>query len=207
MLSKVANSLTAMAMVLSSSFTCAQPGGATLIEASFAAVGGSTSVPYGWIDFCRRYQGECDAEPAAPLDVNLTPKTLKEVERVNKWVNMALEPVSDQDHWGLIDKWDYPTDGKGDCEDYALLKRKLLIELGFPRQGLLMTVVKDERGEGHAILTLKTNHGEYVLDNLNSELRPWDATGYRFVKRQSQMDQNVWVQIGEPTRAPAYVSR
>ncbi|HET6375524.1 MAG TPA: transglutaminase-like cysteine peptidase, partial [Methylocella sp.] len=93
------------------------------------------------------------------------------------------------------------------CEDYALYKRKILIDEGFPRQALLMTVVKDEHLEGHAVLTVKTTGGEFVLDNMNDEVKPWAQTGYHFVKRQSQTDQNVWVQIGDPTAAPEYVSR
>ena len=101
----------------------------------------------------------------------------------------------------------FPTDGKGDCEDYALLKRKMLIEEGFPRQALLMTVVKDEKGEGHAILTVKTNRGEFVLDNQESRILPWNQSGYKFVKRQSQENPNVWVQVGEPVTAPLYTAR
>ena len=96
----------------------------------------------------------------------------------------------------MVDHWDYPIDGKGDCKVYALYKRKLLIEQGFPRQALLMTIVRDLDGEGHAILTVKTDRGEFVLDNLTDEIRPWDATGYRYVKRQSQDDPNVWLDLG-----------
>ena len=70
-----------------------------------------------------------------------------------------------------------------------------------------MTVVKDEHNEGHAILTVKTDSGDFVLDNLNDEVKLWNRTGYHFVKRQSQTDQNVWVRIGDPTAAPDYVSR
>jgi predicted transglutaminase-like cysteine proteinase len=176
-------------------------------QASYAAVGSETSVPYGWIDFCRRYAGECGGGDVTALDVNLTPESLKEIQRVDKLVNKAVIPVSDMDHWGVLDQWDYPTDGKGDCEDYALYKRKLLIAEGFPRQALLMTVVKDEQNEGHAILTVKTNHGEFVLDNLNDDLKPWDRTGYKFVKRQSQSNDNVWVQVGPSPAAPAYALR
>jgi len=46
-----------------------------------------------------------------------------------------------------------------------------------------------------------------LINNMNDEVKPWDRTGYRFVKRQTQTDQNVWVQIGDPTTAPDYVSR
>jgi len=203
-LSKV---LTAATLLLMGNVAAQAGSGAVAQPATYAAVGPETTVPYGWVDFCRRYVGECEHEPVAPLDINLSAKALTDIDRVNKWVNASIEPVSDMDHWGVADQWDYPTDKKGDCEDYALLKRRLLIGLGFPRQALLMTVVKDEHNEGHAILTLKTNRGEFVLDNLNNSVRPWNETGYRFVKRQSQTDENVWVQIGEPTAAPALVSR
>lgn len=174
---------------------------------SFAPVGEIASVPFGWADFCRRYQGECAGAPLQPLDVVAAPKTMKEVERVNRWVNAHIQAITDKEHWGIVDRWDYPSDGKGDCEDFALLKRQALLEEGFPRQALLMTIVKDKSDEGHAILTVKTTGGDFVLDNLTDEMKPWDRTGYRFVKRQSQSDQNVWVQIGDPTPAPAYTSR
>ena len=185
----------------------ASPVAASSVPAPYAAVGDVTSIPYGWVDFCRRYSGECTGGALTPLDVNLTPEALHEIGRINSWVNDTIEPVSDMDHWGVLDQWDIPTDGKGDCEDYALYKRKLLIAEGFPRQALLMTVVKDEHDEGHAVLTVKTNRGDFILDNLHNEIKHWNKTGYRFVKRQSQADQNVWVQIGDPTTAPAYVSR
>ena len=117
-----------------------------------------------------------------------------------------IEPISNFDHWGtMLDHWDYPTDGKGDCKIYALYKRKLLIESGFPRQALLMTIVRDLQGEGHAILTVKTDRGDFILDNLTDDIRPWTATGYRFLKRQSQEDPNVWVSIQGV--APAMASR
>ncbi len=174
---------------------------------SFTPVGETTSVPFGWADFCRRYRGECDGGPLQPVDVVAAPTTMKEIERVNQWVNAHVTPVTDMDHWGVVDQWDYPADGRGDCEDFALMKRKILLDEGFPRQALLMTVVKDTSKEGHAILTVKTSGGDFVLDNLSNEMKPWDKTPYRFVKRQSQSDQNVWVQLGDPTPAPDYVSR
>ena len=83
-------------------------------------------------------------------------------------------------------------------------KRQMLIKAGWPREALLITVVRDKKGDGHAVLTVKTNRGEFVLDN--QETKSWPGkTGYRFIKRQSQSDPNVWVALGEP-RAPATVS-
>jgi predicted transglutaminase-like cysteine proteinase len=177
--------------------------------ALYASLGEAASVPFGWVDFCQRHRDECDsgADATKPREIVLTAAAYKEIQRVNAWVNRTIEPVSDMEHWGVADRWDYPTDGKGDCEDFALMKRRMLIERGFPRQALLMTVVKEPNGDGHAVLTVKTNRGEFVLDNMNDAIKPWTKTPYRFVKRQSQENQNVWVSIGEPTNAPLYVSR
>ena len=170
----------------------------TNLRATYDTVGAPTLVPYGWYDLCRRYTGECDTKPLPAVDVNLTPSSYKELVRIDHWVNKEVKPLSAMDHWGVINKWDYPVDGYGDCNSYALLKRKLLMEDGFPRQALLLTVVLDTHGDGHNILTVKTNRGEFVLDNLTNAIKPWNETGYWFVKRQSQTDPNVWVSIGEP---------
>jgi predicted transglutaminase-like cysteine proteinase len=176
-------------------------------KASFASVGAETSVPFGWVDFCQRYRGECVGAELPPQSVELTAKSLKQIQKINTWVNKSITPVSDMDHWGVADQWDYPADGKGDCEDYVLLKRKMLMEEGFPRQALLVTVVKEKNGDGHGVLTIKTDHGEFVLDNLSDEVRPWTSAPYRFVKRQSQENPNVWVALGAPTSDPLYVSK
>ena len=175
--------------------------------ATYATTGAETSVPYGWVDFCQRYRGECQDDMRPARDIDLTPAAFRKISQVNAWVNKNIAPVADMEHAGVVDAWDYPTDGKGDCEDYALMKRRMLIEAGFPREALLLTVVKEKNGDGHSVLTVKTNRGEYVLDNLTEGVKPWTSAPYRFVKRQSQHNQNVWVALGAPTTAPAYVSR
>jgi len=175
--------------------------------ATFAALGAETSVPYGWVDFCQRYRGECQDDETDAQDIELTAAVFRKIANINAWVNKNIDPVADTDHWSSLDKWDYPNDGKGDCEDFALLKRRMLIEEGFPRQALLITVVKEKNGDGQSVLTVKTNRGEFVLDNLSDEMRPWTRVPYRFVKRQSQHNQNAWVAIDPPTSAPLYVSR
>lgn len=171
----------------------------------YASVGEPARPPIGWVEFCVEYKSECNTKPSAPRDVVLTPKAWSDMVKVNAWVNDAIQPITDQDHWGVVERWNYPDDGKGDCEDYVLLKRKMLIQAGWPREALLITVVRDKRGDGHAVLTVKTDRGEFVLDNQEGEVLPWNKTGYRFVKRQSQSDPNSWVALGEP-RAPAVVS-
>jgi predicted transglutaminase-like cysteine proteinase len=63
-------------------------------------------------------------------------------------------------------------------------------------------VVRDKNGDGHAILTVKTDKGEYILDNQTDSIMLWSDTGYRFVKRQSQSDPNVWISLGDPRSVP-----
>ena len=160
-----------------------------------------TRAPIGWIEFCASHAAECATTPTTPRDVVLTPRAFKDLVRVNKWVNDAIKPMTDIEHWGVIEKWSYPDDGYGDCEDYVLLKRRLLMAAGWPREALLITVVRDKKDEGHAVLTVKTDRGEFILDNQAEAILPWFETGYRFVKRQSQHDPNVWVSIGDPRPA------
>ena len=177
------------------------------IAVSYAAVGGVTRTPYGWVDFCGRRPAECRVPTLVPVDLELTQKTLHILDHVNRDVNAAIEPISNLDHWGtMLDHWDYPVDGKGDCKIYALEKRRRLLEIGFPRQALLMTIVRDLEGNGHTIVTVKTDKGELILDNMVDDIRAWDATGYKFVKRQSQSDPNIWVSVG-PATAPTTTSR
>src|SRR5512143_545042 len=165
-----------------------------------------TQPPPGWVEFCARQPDECIGTTRAPQDIALTPEAWMELVHVNKWVNETTKPLTDLEHWGVVERWNYPDDGYGDCEDYVLLKRRMLIKAGWPREALLITVVRDKKGEGHAVLTVKTNRGEFVLDNQENAVLAWDKTGYRFVKRQSQSDPNVWVALGEPRMAPATVS-
>jgi predicted transglutaminase-like cysteine proteinase len=173
----------------------------------FIAVGGVTRPPIGWVGFCIEYGGECETKPLEARDVVITPRTWKDLAQINKWVNDSVYPMTDMEHWGMIDRWNYPDDGYGDCEDYVLLKRRMLVQAGWPREALLITVVREKNGDGHAVLTVKTDRGEYILDNQSPDVKLWSETPYRFIKRQSQADQNAWVVLGEPHRgAPATAS-
>jgi predicted transglutaminase-like cysteine proteinase len=156
-----------------------------------------TSPPVGWVEFCARQPGECASTATAPRDIALLPEVWKDMVRVNKWVNKTIKPLTDLEHWGVVERWSYPDDGYGDCEDYVLLKRRIFIQSGWPREALLVTVVRDKNEEGHAVLTVITDKGDYVLDNQNEDILIWSETGYRFVKRQSQSDPKVWVSLDD----------
>ncbi|TKT72622.1 transglutaminase [Afipia massiliensis] len=172
----------------------------------YASLGDTTRAPIGWVEFCADNPRDCRGGATLARDIVMTQAAWKDLLRVNRWVNETIKPMTDMDHWGVIEKWSLPADGYGDCEDYVLLKRKMLIEAGWPREALLITVVRDKKGEGHAVLTVKSDKGEFILDNQNEEVVAWTDTGYRFVKRQSQTDANAWVSLGDSRPAVATAS-
>ena len=159
-------------------------------------VNGRTNPPVGYIQFCKDFSTECEANSSEGVR-RLSNDRLRDLEEVNHFVNQIVVPATDLDIYGVEELWTLP-DVYGDCEDYVLLKRKWLIERGWPSGSLLVTVVFDEVGDGHAVLLAQTSRGEYVLDNKTDEIRLWHETSYRFVKRQSASDPNRWVSLGDP---------
>ena len=61
-----------------------------------------------------------------------------------------------------------------------------------------MTVVRDQEGLGHAVLTVVTDKGDFILDNKVNAVLAWVDTGYSFVKRQSRTQDDQWVRLGDP---------
>ena len=175
-------------------------------ERLYASLGDTTRSPIGWVEFCADNPGDCRGGATQPRDIVITQTAWKDLLRVNRWVNETVKPLTDMDHWGVIEKWSLPSDGYGDCEDYVLLKRKMLIDAGWPREALLITVVRDKKGDGHAVLTVVSDHGDLILDNQEAPILLWHETGYRFVKRQAQGDPDRWVSLGD-VLAPATVGR
>lgn len=150
-----------------------------------------------WFKFCERYGSECDVDPSEPSTVTLTTRVWRTLNSVNRQVNASIRPTTDLEHWGVVDRWDVPADGAGDCEDIQILKRKVLSEQhGLPRRAMRMTVVIDEQGEGHAVLMIRTDEGELILDNKRNAILPWHETDYVFVKREGQ-DGRDWVSLGD----------
>ena len=93
----------------------------------FISTGDTARAPIGWIEFCIEYEPECKAKATQPRDVMLNTQAWKDLERVNLFVNTHVKPMTDMEHWGVVERWNYPDDGYGDCEDYVLQKRRLLI--------------------------------------------------------------------------------
>jgi predicted transglutaminase-like cysteine proteinase len=172
-----------------------EPDAASPLPIVFASVETAPDGPLpAWVDYCRRRPDDCRVALHQPLSVPLTPALLEKLKAVNAAVNGAVRPKTDLEHWGVQDHWDLAEDGFGDCEDYQLLKRKLLVEAGIPRRALLMTVAWDAGHNGHALLMVRTDRGDLVLDNERNKVLLWKDTGYVFVKRESQYATG-WVAI------------
>ncbi len=160
----------------------------------FMKIHGPAQPPYGFVRFCEKNPSHCAATDQRQDRFNATPEMLSELDEVNRKVNETVAPFTDQEIYGVTELWTLPLN-KGDCEDYALLKRHILIQRGWPPSALLLTVVRDEEGSGHAILTARTRQGDFVLDNKIPDVRIWNATPYDFVMRQSFVNPKVWVSL------------
>ncbi|PIO99340.1 conserved exported hypothetical protein [uncultured Pleomorphomonas sp.] len=157
---------------------------------------GNTVGPTGFYVMCSVIPSACKVQRArnvgtAAGNVKLTVDTLALLDRVNREVNGAMRPQAET---GLTDVWQIGG-SSGDCEDYALTKRAALLRKGFPSSALLMTTVVTGRGEPHAVLMVRTDRGDFVLDNLNQIVKPWNSTGYRFVSMQSPDNPRIWVNL------------
>ena len=155
---------------------------------------GETLPPIGYVQFCRDHSKECREATGGQGRVVMTDQRWRELNRVNDLVNSQIQPVTDQELYNVPEHWTYPQ-AKGDCEDYVLLKKHYLARLGWPKEALLITVVLDEQGAGHAVLTVATDLGDLVLDNQNARVLAWQDTPYHYIKRQSQTHPSRWVSL------------
>lgn len=169
--------------------------------------GNAGRAPIGWLGFCAEQPRECLPHSAAREQrVTLSAAAWRELVRVNLHFNRIIEPVTDQEQYGVIERWTYANSGRGDCEDYVLEKRRELVRLGWPASALLITVVRDKEGLGHAVLTVVTDRGEYVLDNQTDEILLWSHSQLTFIRRQSPLDPNAWVDLGGVIGRPEVVT-
>ncbi|WP_244618793.1 transglutaminase-like cysteine peptidase [Rhizobium sp. 18065] len=155
---------------------------------------GKANPPIGHYEFCKTYSGECSKTGSDTGPLGLTEPLWKEILEINYTVNSQITPLTDMEIYGVEERWAYPRT-VGDCEDYALLKRKMLIDKGVDPSNLLITVVLQPNGEGHAVLTIRTDHGDFVLDNMRNKVLLWSDTEYTYLKRQSSEDPARWVKL------------
>jgi predicted transglutaminase-like cysteine proteinase len=168
--------------------------GASAATPTIAPEFGKSLPPIGFVKFCAANPGECKTVGRRVKRVEVSPEIWNTLFTLNAKVNAEIAPISDDELYGVPEYWTYPVSA-GDCEDYLLLKKRNLEKLGFDSGALLITVVLDEKNEGHAVLTIATSDGDYVLDNRRNDILLWKDTGYTFLKRQSQQDPRTWVAL------------
>jgi len=176
----------------------------TFASETFMHTGGRTTQPVGHYQLCQQIPQEC-RQKSAGAPVELTRMLWSQIVAINNAVNGSIEPRTDMEMWGVEENWSYPVTGQGDCEDYALEKRRRLVALGVPIGNTLMTVVRQANGDGHAVLTVRTSRGDFILDNLEPRIMAWEDTEYTYLKRQSEFNSGVWVKINDG-RADAVAS-
>ncbi len=148
------------------------------------------SAPAGATGVCAAYAWAC-----APGNSNkaLGAAEMELISQINRKANTRIRPVGDMQQYHVAEKWTLPTARGGDCEDYALYKKKALIEAGISPDRLLLASVLDRQGGSHAVLVLRADGADLVLDNLRGTIKRWDQTGYTFLRMQDPRNPQRWV--------------
>lgn len=163
---------------------------------AFVAEVRETSIPMGHAAFCQSRPDECGQNAQFVSYQKLTQAKWQQLLNVNAKFNTEIKPINDIDLYQTEEFWTYPR-GYGDCEDYVLAKRKALIQAGWAPSTLLVTVVRQQSGEGHAVLTVRTDRGDLILDNQEGLIKVWSETPYAYIKRQSQIHAGRWMELSD----------
>lgn len=184
-----------LASISFGSTAAATPSGADRVARIYQAV----MPPHGYEQFCAAEPLKCQSRGGTLARVEATAERLAELELVNQAVNAEITPTDDREQYGVEEYWTLPRSGKGDCEEYVLLKQQRLLSRNWPMSALLITIVRDESDLGHAVLMVRTKSGDIILDNRDDTLRFWSETPYRFVKRQSYLNPRAWFSMQPPS--------
>ena len=171
------------------------------------ATGRSVAGPAGWLNWCMAGNGRCapaDADATLPA----TPELLVLLERVQAEVNRSLAPQAEppgRDLWQVGAR-------NGDCEDYALAKQVRLRAAGLPAGAVRLATARLAHGELHAVLTVDTDRGTLVLDNLHARVMPWRSLDYAWQRAQGGEATLLWRELSaapapDPSRARPETAR
>lgn len=153
--------------------------------------------PMAYVEFCESNPGHC--EMSGVQSQIWTPSLTEILSHVNQEVNAEIRYVPDLEWTGDEDRWSYPVKGAGDCEDFALEKRRRLVEAGLPRAAMTMAIAHHRTdGFSHAVLLIETTRGSFVLDQLSAEINCWKDSPFDFEARErpdgqwTRFDQSRW---------------
>jgi predicted transglutaminase-like cysteine proteinase len=89
---------------------------------------------------------------------------------INRAVDLAISPASDEAQWGVSDRWSAPFEtlqsSRGDCEDYATLKYLALRAAGLAPEDVKIVILKNVfPDENHAAAAVRVDGEWLILDN------------------------------------------
>jgi predicted transglutaminase-like cysteine proteinase len=130
---------------------------------------------------------------------------------INRAVNLAIRPVSDETQWGIPDRWSEPLEtlhsNSGDCEDYAIVKYAALLAAGLPKDAVKVVVLRNRLpNEDHAVVAVQVDHQWLILDNRTLVLvRDTDVMRAipEFVLDDRGVRRFVWSSLNRRVAAPA----
>ncbi len=161
-------------------------------ETAFIKVISASPPPSGAKQLCRQYSWACANKGVVSLS---SAQELQLVKKINRRVNASTREVTDQSQYKTRELWALPTSRGGDCEDFALLKKRDLINAGINPRKLLLATVLDTKRSAHAVLIYRSSQGDVVLDNLTNRVKPWAATNYLFLRMQDPNQPKKWVGV------------
>jgi len=188
-----------MKIRIQAAFLAAAISGMTAVASQAQATGHDgqdAHAPRAFGGFCVRHPQQCAVQGVAGSTVSMDGVRWSQLRSINLHVNRSIRSVDDRDNGFSGDVWSLAGPGEaGDCEDYALTKRSMLIARGWPSSSLLISVVRTSSGEGHAVLIARTSDGHYVLDNRTDSIRKVAHSGYRYYLMQSPDNPRRWVAV------------
>jgi predicted transglutaminase-like cysteine proteinase len=161
--------------------------------------GSPALAPFQHVRFCIRNPSDCSATSSAENPIAITPEAMATLRAVNRTINASIRPIVKIHGTNLAEGWEIAPIS-GDCNDYAVTKRHVLLEKGLPSSALRLSVTRTSLGQGHLVLVVSTSKGDLVLDNLNPEILPWVSTDYQWLKIQSAVDPRLWYDVADPAR-------
>ncbi len=168
------------------------PQDASASNSNFIPHRGGAPAPSGAQALCQTYSWACaraGSRSATSAD------QLQRVSAVNARVNHSVRSVEDDRQYGVAEHWALPTRIGGDCEDFALLKKRELVLQGVDPRRLLIATVLDRQRNPHAVLVFRSDKGDLVLDNLTDQIRSWRETRYIFLQMQDPDRPSRWVNV------------
>lgn len=183
---------TLFAALAAASISLFQPQIAEASNGSFLVSRGGAPAPSGANALCQTYQWACAQASSRSVSAG---GAMEYATRVNVQVNRSVRALDDSRQYGVAEHWALPTNRGGDCEDFALLKKRELIALGVDPKRLLIATALDRQRNAHAVLVFRSDNGDLVLDNLTDQIRSWQETRYLFLRMQDPDRPSRWVNV------------